>query len=224
MSGGGSDPANAPGRRLDELIFAAIHSRAGSSIVDIPTVLDRVDSVERWLLTFEELDSGLRRLSSAGRIAEVDIGRYVSIGSRHPTRPYSGISQEGYDAAVTAYRAAFAVDAVGVMRSPILRGFTSLLRWTYRLTGGRIGLAPGWVDLDAVAITFAVDGVLAPYGAQTGDVAVDGKTLIIPILEGEVPMDRRAVADSVAAALRQHDLQRALVLRFPEHDEVVARE
>ena len=79
-----------PRRPLDESIFEAISSRAGSSIVDIPTVLERVDSVERWLPTFEELEGGLKRLSDHGRIAEVDIGRFVSLGSPHATRPYSG--------------------------------------------------------------------------------------------------------------------------------------
>lgn len=72
-----------PRRPLDESIFEAISSRAGSSIVDISTVLERVDSIERWLLTFEELDGGLQRLSDDGRIAEVDIGRFVSLASPH---------------------------------------------------------------------------------------------------------------------------------------------
>jgi hypothetical protein len=46
----------------------AIRGGSGSSIVDIPTILERVDSAERWVLTFHELDGGLRRLSEAGQI------------------------------------------------------------------------------------------------------------------------------------------------------------
>ena len=199
---------------LDESIFAAISSRAGSSIVDIPTVLERVDSVERWLLTFEELDGGLQRLSDDGRIGEVDIGRFVSLGSPHATRPYSGLSVGRYDEAVTAYRMAFAADAVSVMRSPLLRGFTSLLRGAYRVTGGRIGLAPEWVDLDAVAITFAVERVLIPFGASTGDPAIEGDAVVVPIEEGARHLDRSVVVDQVHGILRESNIRRAVILRI----------
>jgi hypothetical protein len=206
--------------RLDGLILEAIHGRSGSSIVDIPTILERVDSDERWVLTFDELDSGLRRLSEAGRIGESSVGRYVVAGSRHPTHPYSGLSLERYEAAVTAYRTAFAADAVWLMRSPLFRAPVALLRSCYRLTGGRFGLAPEWVDLDAIAIAFAVEGVVSPMGAETGDLSLEGDALIVPVLEGDAPLDRVAVLDGVRVAIRRHKLRRRVVLRFHDRDEV----
>lgn len=163
-----------PRRPLDESIFEAISSRAGSSIVDISTVLERVDSIERWLLTFEELDGGLQRLFDDGRIAEVDIGRFVSLASPHATRPYSGLSVGRYDEAVTAYRISFAADAEWLMRSRVMRAPVGLWRWCYRVTGGRFGLAPGSVDLGAISIVFAIERVIAPLGAVPGDLSGRG--------------------------------------------------
>jgi hypothetical protein len=96
-----------------------------------------------------------------------------------------------------------------------------LLRWFYRLTGGRFGLAPGSVDPDAVAIVFAIERVIAPMGAYTGDFSVEGDSLIIPVLEGEVPLDRIRVLDGVRLAIRNHKPRRNMVLRFVDADEVV---
>lgn len=207
--------------RLDDLILEAIHSRSGSSIVDVATILERVDSTERWLLTFPELDGGLRRLSETGRIGEVSVGRYVSAGSRHPTGPYSGLTLERYEAAVTAYRTAFAADVEWLMRSPFLRAPVGLMRWCYQLTGGRFGLAPGSVDLDAVAIAFAVDRVIGPRGAEAGDLSVEGDSLVIPVFEGDVSLDRAAVLDDVTEAVRRHKHRRTVVIRFSDRDEVI---
>jgi hypothetical protein len=95
------------------------------------------------------------------------------------------------------------------------------MRWCYRLTGGRFGLAPGSVDLDAVAITIAVDRVINPLGGETGDPLVDGNSLIIPVIEGDVPLDRVGVLDGVRLAIREHKPRRTVVLRFFDADEVV---
>jgi hypothetical protein len=205
--------------RLDELIFAAIRGRTGSSVVDIPTILDRVDSSERWLLSFEELDGGLRRLSDAERIGEVSTGQFIASGSSRSSRPYSGLSAARYDAAVEAYRTSFAAAAVAAMRSPVFRGFTSLMRMAYRVTGRRMGLAREWIDLDAVAIAFTIDGLLAGYGAQTGDPIIDGSSLTIPIIEGSMVLDRSTVVARVETAIRQHRFDRIVVLRFADGDE-----
>ena len=209
-----------PRRPLDESIFEAISSRAGSSIVDTSTVLERVDSVERWLLTFEELDGGLQRLSDDGRIAEVGIGRFVSLGSPHATRPYSGLSAGRFEEAVTAYRIAFAADAAWLMRSRVMRAPVALWRWCHRVTRGRFGLVPGSVDLEAIAIVFAIERVIAPLGAVPGDLSVEEDSLIVPVLEGDLPVDRVAVLDGVRVAIRRHKPRRSVVLRFHDRDEV----
>jgi hypothetical protein len=210
--------------RLDDLILDAIHSWRGSSPVDIPTILERIDSMERWVLTFDELDGGLRRLSEAGRIGEIAAGRYVVTGSQRSARPYSGISRVEFDAAVAAYRTPFAADVVWLMRSPLLRAPVAFYRWCYRLTGGRFGLPPGMIDLDAVAIAFAVERVIAPFGAVTGDLSVEGDSLIVPVLESDTRLDRTAVADGLAAALRQRGLRRVVVLHFSDADKVVGND
>ncbi len=175
------------------------------------------------MLTFRELDGGLRRLSEAGQIEEVGVGRYVSAGSRHPTHPYSGLSEERYQAAVTAYRTAFAADAERLMRSRFMRVPVALLRWSYRLTGGRFGLAQGSVDLDAVAITFAVDRVISPLGAETGDPLLEGDSLVIPVVEGDMSIDRAGLLNGVGLAIRDLAPRRHVVLRFFDGDEVVER-
>jgi len=124
---------------------------------------------------------------------------------------------------VTAYRTAFAADAERLMRSRFFRVPVALMRWCYRLTGGRFGLAQGVLDLDAVAITFAVDRVINPLGAETGDPLVEGDSLIIPVLEGDVSVDRAGVLIGVGVAIRDLTPRRNVVLRFFDGDEVVER-
>lgn len=145
----------------------------------------------------------------------------MATGSSRSTRPYSGVSQARHEAAVSKYRDAFSADVVWLMRSRVLRGFTSVWRWVYRLTGGRFGLAPGWVDLDAVAISFAVDRVLIPFGASTGDLAIESEFVVVPIEEGAMQLDRSTIADQVRRALRDANIYRRVILRFTDGDEVL---
>lgn len=122
---------------------------------------------------------------------------------------------------MTAYRIGFARDVERVMRSRVLRGFTGLMRFAFRLSGGRIGLAPGMVDLDAVAIAFAVDGVLAPFGASADGLIVEGDVLIVPVVEGDVRLDRRTIAARARSALSESNTRRRVVLRFHDGDEAL---
>ena len=109
------------------------------------------------------------------------------------------------------------------MRSHFFRVPVALMRWCYRLTGGRFGLAQGVLDLDAVAITFAVDRVINPLGAETGDPLVEGDSLIIPVVECDVSVDRAGVLIGVGVAIRDLAPRRNVVLRFFDGDEVVER-
>ena len=204
---------------MDEHIFDAIRAGSGRDGVDIPTILERVDSDQRWLLTFEELDGGLRRLSDRGLIGEVAVGLYVATGSG-PANAYGGFSRNVYDASVVQYRTEFARDVERVVRSRIMRGFVGLARLAYRLTGGRIGLAPGWVDLDAVAIAFAVERVLAPFGASADDV-VEGDVLVLRVVGGDIWLERAVIAERARRALGNSNTQRRILLRFDDGDEVL---
>jgi hypothetical protein len=214
-----ADPWPGIDARFDERIYEAVRGRSGRAGADIPTILESVDSSERWVLTFEELDGGLRRLSDRGLIREVAVGRYVATGSR-PAVAYSGISRLQYEAGVAKYRIEFSRDVERVMRSRIMRGLVGLGRLAYRLTGGRFGLAPEWVDLDAVAIAFAVERVLAPFGASTDDV-VEGDVLILRVVEGDMRLERAVIAERVRRELSESTTQRRILLRFDDGDEVL---
>jgi hypothetical protein len=73
------------------------------SLVDI---IAAVDSQERLVLSHEELDGGLRRLSEAGRIREVERLRFcAAVGDG--TKAFSGLSEEEHDTACRQYRKMF---------------------------------------------------------------------------------------------------------------------
>jgi hypothetical protein len=216
-----AEPSPGTDTRLDELIYQAVRGRSGRAGVDIRTILESVDSAERWVLTFGELDGGLRRLSDGGLIREVAVGRYEGTGSR-PGIAYSGISRALYEAAVAEYRIGFSRDVERVMRSRIMRGLVGLARFAHRLTGGRFGLAPGWVDLDAVAIAFAVERILVPFGASADDLVIEADSLVVPVVEGNIRLDRHTIADHARRALSKSNTRRTVVLRFRDGDEVLS--
>jgi hypothetical protein len=116
------------------------------------------------VLTFEELAGGLRRAGDAGMIREVGSGRYVDSSQSTLGGPVGDLTADAYDAAVRRYREDSAREVGQVMSSRAMRASTKVLEWAFRLSGGRLGLEPGVVDLDGVSLSFALDLVLDPIG------------------------------------------------------------
>jgi hypothetical protein len=135
---------------------------SGGKPVDLPTILDRVDSRQRLVPTFEELADGLRRAGAAGRIRQVAPGRYVDARRTTDGGAVSDLTLAEYTASVRAYHEGFTADLLRI--SPFLNWSTRVLEGAYKVTGGRFGLEPGMVDMDGVALAFVLDLDLQTIG------------------------------------------------------------
>lgn len=190
------------------------------SATDLVTILERVDSAERWVLTFQELDAGLRRLSESGRIRQTATGRFFRTDPGKSHDPYLPLTQEQYAAAVRRYRTSFADGVVRMARSWPLRSTVSVFRAMHRLTRGRLGLPPGSVDLDAVAVAFAAEPAVIAAGGSVGDLERGEGWLRVPVVNLRPETGRAALVAAVGNALRRNGLTgRRVILQFDDGEE-----
>lgn len=205
----------------DEKVFAAIDGGLIPGGADLPTIIDRVDFSERIALSLDELDGALRRLTESGRIRERGPGRYVAArGPRRP-RPYSGITEDEFDAAVRERNVQFAESAAQVSSSPLSRAMTALGERLFHWSRGRLGLDPGWIDHDALTVVYAAEAILAAVGATVAD-HDRGDGWVRLEVDGLGPeVDRSELAVEIERSIRRFGLpERRVTVRFPDGEEM----
>ena len=167
--------------------------------VGLVDILERYDASQRALLTHAELDSALRRLSESGAIRDIGGRMFVAEASKTPGR-YSALTEAEYLDAVNRYKDEFADNVAWLTRLPIFRR-----------------LAPSSVDLDHVALSAAIERVVARFGGQLGD-AVGRAPLSYPVSLPDAT-DRETFLRAVRDALRERSLDdRETWLMFADGD------
>jgi hypothetical protein len=159
------------------------------------------------LLTFEELAGGLRRAGDAGMIREVGSGRYVDSSQSTLGGPVGDLTADAYDAAVVLYREDSAREVGQVMSSRAMRASTKVFEWLFRLSGGRLGLEPGVVDLDGISLSFSLDLVLDPIGwaCEVAHRNEGVRMIDVRPVDGKVVADRQAVVTTIQQVVSGSD-------------------
>ena len=206
---------------LDEALLLAISASKGKP-VDLETIFDRIDSNQRWVPTYDELAPGVRRAGDAGAIRQVSPGVYVD--TRHTSNGglVEPLTREVYDEALHRYREGFAADVRSVMSSSLMRAMTAGSETAFRVTGGRIGIPPGTVDLDGVSLAFALDLVLEPLGWSCDGAHRDGglrQIDVIPRDDAKVA-DRDAVIAATTDVVRDQGLSGRHAVVFPDGEQI----
>ena len=206
---------------LDYELIRAICA-SGARPVDLPTILERIDSNQRWVPTHAQLAGGLRRAGDAGSIRETAPGTYVDAGRTTVGGPVTDLSAEAYEQAVRDYHHAFTADVVRMNSSLMMRLTTRLFEAAYRLSGGRFGVEPGVVDLDGVSLGFMLDESLEPLGwsCESAQLADRVRRIeVIPRGPGE-SADREQVRLTVDRVVRDGQFGGRHQLVFPDGDEL----
>jgi len=104
-----------------------------------------------------------------------------------------------------------------------MRASTRFLEVAYRLTGGRFGLMPGVIDLDGMALAFAVGIDIEPIGWEcTLAHRIDGvRRIEIEPFDDTDGSDRALVIAAVTRVVRNGDrFTGPHILVFPDGKEV----
>jgi hypothetical protein len=185
---------------MNEVLEAiqAGHHRNRHAPVGLVDILERYDASQRALLTHAELDAALRRLTESGAIR--DIGQRMFVVHDATPERYTPLTEAEYREAVNRYKDDFADTVAWLMRLPFFRRF-----------------APAPVDADHVAISFAIERVVAQFGGQLGDV-VERAPLRYPVSLPDAT-DRETFLRAVRDALRERSLgERETWLMFADGD------
>lgn len=88
---------------LDRAIFKAIKNIKEDHPQNLVNILGVVDSQQKLILTYEELQDGLQRLIANGQVAEASPGHYFDPAGQPHSSEFSGISTEDYKEACHEY-------------------------------------------------------------------------------------------------------------------------
>jgi hypothetical protein len=166
--------------------------------VGLVDILERYDASQRGSLTHAELDAALRRLTESGAIR--DVGQRMFVVHDAAPEAYTPLTEAEYREAVNRYRDEFADNVAWLMRLPFFRRF-----------------APSSVDPDHVAISFAIERVVARFGGELGDVV--GRAPLSYPVSLRADTDREVFLRDVRDALREKSLgDRETWLMFADGD------
>jgi hypothetical protein len=88
---------------LDQRIFKTIRGHTSNDPQTLVGIIAGVDAMERMILTPEELAGGLQRLVDSGSIIEIEKHRFIERSDAPGNRPFSGVDESDYKAAVKQY-------------------------------------------------------------------------------------------------------------------------
>ncbi len=90
---------------LDRRIYKSIRKQTKEHPINLIGILFNVDSVEKMVLSYEELSGGLQRLIAAGYVAEGEPHQYYE-GTDQDS--FTGLSESDYETAVADYHRSMA--------------------------------------------------------------------------------------------------------------------
>jgi hypothetical protein len=85
---------------IDRRIFKTIQGRTSSDPQTLLGIIGGVDASERMVLTHDELSSGLKRLVSAGHIAEIEPHRFYDASNVESPSTFSDLTESDHAKAV----------------------------------------------------------------------------------------------------------------------------
>jgi hypothetical protein len=92
---------------IDTRIYEAVTGSTPDKPLDLVGILHYVDSREKMVLSYDELENGLRRLVEQGRIAELPGNRYYEVKDGSSPSTFMGFSSGEHRRACEAYRSWF---------------------------------------------------------------------------------------------------------------------
>ena len=208
--------AMTPERRLpmyemSEYILDAL-SAGGRSLADI---LFLVDCRRRLVPSCGELNAALAELTAAGAIVEVGSREFRRPRTPGPATAFRPLTEAEHAEVVAQYHRRFEAALVEVNRSRPLRGMDGVFNLLYRVTGGRLGIAPEWIgDAEVNSAAMVVFNRVVEAG---GSLSPDGPDPLSFNVTGIPEPERQGLRDAIRSALEEHRLPTAdLRLRFDD--------
>lgn len=189
---------------------------AGGQGLDLADLLDAVDYRQRLVLSREELNAALASLISSGAVAEVGPRKFRRLKTPGPGASFTPLTEAEYAGVVAQYHRRFEDALVGVNRSLPMKAMEALFKLQYRVTGGRLGIAPEWIgdpEVNSAAMVI-FNRVVEAGGSLSPDDGPDPFTFNVT---GIPEAERQGLRDAIRSALEEHRLPTAdLRLRFDD--------
>jgi hypothetical protein len=91
-------------RPYDKMILKALRHTTHDNPTDLVGIIGHIDSRERLIISFEELESGLRRLVEAGMIQEIKPLHFFKTADSEAAAIFTGLNEEQYKSVCRKYR------------------------------------------------------------------------------------------------------------------------